>query len=276
MTRHKTKMFGILGGGISYSLSPQIFGILFDKFGLSHGYYLFDIAEKNPKKFIESAKLLGVSGFNITVPFKCSIMSHLDTLNRTASDCHSVNLVKSHNGILTGYNTDIFGIREVFREIGLSACANKRILIIGAGGTGRTALRFFQSKRSKNITIVNRSGMRLRSLLKAFGFDGSSGTVRAFESSRLKTKLGDTEWDVVFNATPVPTEQIIPSSSIGPDSVIFEASYRSNRRLSFAEKTVGGIDMLIYQALRGFEIFTASKIEDYRALKTEIKRSVGV
>ncbi|MBU1317918.1 MAG: shikimate dehydrogenase [candidate division Zixibacteria bacterium] len=275
MTRQEAKIFGILGGGISYSLSPQIFRILFDKFGLPHGYYLFDIAEKNPGKFIESAKLLGVSGFNVTVPFKCSIMSHLDTLHRTASDSHSVNLVKAHNGSLTGYNTDIFGIREVFREMGLSACANKRILIIGAGGTGRTALRFFQSKRARNITIVNRSRRRLGSLLQAFGFDGSSGTVRAYESSRLKTKLGDAEWDIVFNATPVPTEQIIPSSSFSPDSVIFEAAYRSNRRSSLADRTVGGIDMLIYQALRGFEIFTASKIKDYDALKTEIKRSVA-
>lgn len=276
MIRQEAKIFGILGDGISYSLSPQIFNTLFDEFGLPHGYYLFDIAEKNPKKFIDSAEMLGVAGFNVTVPFKCSIISHLDALHTTASDCHSVNVVKAHKGTLKGYNTDIFGIREVFRDVGLSAFARKHILIIGAGGTARTALRFFQSKRPGNITIVNRSGKRLRDLISAFDLDNSPGAVRTYESSRIKAKLADTTWDIVFNATPVSTRQVIPASSVGPDTVLFEAAYGHKRRSSLTERTVGGVDMLIYQALRGFEIFTGTKINDYRALKAKIRRSIDI
>jgi len=276
MKKRTPKIFGILGRDISYSLSPSVFEYLFKKHGLPHGYYLFDIADRSPERFVESVKLLGVAGFNVTVPFKCSIIPYLDALDSSADKCCSVNLVKIHSGILTGYNTDIFGIRSVFEDSNVRSFASSRILIIGAGGTARTALRFFQSKRAKDITIINRSKRRLRSLLQAFDLNRPGGTIRAYESAQLKSRLSDHGWDIVFNATPIPTGKIVPNSAIAGDAVIFEAAYAKQNRAARNRKVVGGIDMLVYQAIKGFEMFTGKRVADYSRSKAELRKSLDI
>ena len=267
------EIFGVLGSKISYSLSPQIFSILFDRFKLPHGYFLFDIGTKALPEFIESAKLLGVAGFNVTVPFKCEIIPYLDKIHSLAKQSRAVNLVIMRKGKLTGYNTDIFGMMESFSESGISSFAGKRTLIIGAGGTARTALAYLLSQACSEISIVNRSRKHLKEMLFEFGLANDSKKIETYQLVGLKKKLKSQRWDIIFNATPLVTERILPGAVMAPGSVIFEAVYRhGNRKLPRKVKLLGGVDMLIFQALKGFEIFTGVGIEDYRRMKRIVKR----
>ncbi len=267
------KIFGILGSNISYSLSPQIFRILFDKYNLSHGYFTFDHASRDLPGFIESVRTLGVSAFSVTVPHKCDIMQHLDSLHRSAVGCRSVNLVVNRNGRLTGHNTDIVGIQKVFADAGVVSFSDLNILIVGAGGTARTALRFFLSKRAKDITIINRGRKRLRIMLSEFSLPADGGWIRAYQKTRLNTKLKGVEWNLVFNATPVATSKLLPKSIMQHRPLVFEAAYADRGvAVERSRPVIGGIDMLLYQALKGFEIMTGCKIGDYKKEKSALKR----
>lgn len=267
------KIFGILGSNISYSLSPQIFKILFDKYNLPHGYFTFDHAGKDLPGFIESVRTLGITAFSVTVPHKCDIKQHLDSMHKSAVDCCSVNLVVNRNGLLTGHNTDIVGIRKVFADAGVVNFSELNILIVGAGGTARTALKFFQSKRAKDITIINRSRKRLREMLSEFSLPADGGWIKAYQKTRLNTKLKNNNWDLVFNATPIATKKLLPKSILQHKPLVFEAAYAGRGVVSeHSRKVIGGIDMLLYQALRGFEIMTGCKIADHKKEKSALKR----
>jgi len=273
--KEKSHIYGILGSGISYTLSPAIFSLLFRKFKLNDGYFVFDCEKKNLKRFVDSAKLLGVSGFNVTMPFKNSIIRHLNSLDRESDTCQSVNLVISRRNGLKGYNTDIFGIDSVFRDSGITSFSQKRILVIGAGGTGRTALTYFQKKKATDITVINRNRKRLELMLNDLGVTMGSRKLHSFHAACIKTSLEDFRWDVILNATPVPTEKIVSSKEIDSGTYIFEAAYSFSNRQSVRSLTIhGGYDMLIYQALRSFEIMTGERVGDYSKMKRSIRRKL--
>jgi shikimate dehydrogenase len=273
----RPKVYGVLGSNISYSLSPQIFRILFDKFRLPHGYFFFDIRPDKFVKFIESARLLDIAGFSVTIPFKCAIMQHLDMTHSSAKYCRAVNLVSVQSGRLIGHNTDIVGVEQVLRQARVPSLKKKQILIIGAGGTARAILGYAMSCEPSGISIANRGRKRLKEMLSAFGIENGSNGIQAHQLPGLRNRLEDSTWDVVFNATPVATEKIVPAAAIRSATVVFEAAYGlKSRKLPPGTRVVGGIDMLIFQALRGFEILTGVKIENYRSARSAIKRKLVV
>lgn len=277
MKMTRPRVFGVLGSKISYSLSPQIFRMLFDKFRLPHGYFFFDIRPNKLVKFIESARLLDVAGFSVTIPFKCTIMQHLDRTHSSAKYCRAVNLVSVRNGKLIGYNTDIVGVEQVLRQAKVPSLKKKRILIIGAGGTARVMLGYAVSCEPSEVSIVNRGRKRLKEMLSVFGIENGSNGIQAHQLTGLRDKLKGSTWDIVFNATPIATERIIPAATIRSAAVVFEAAYGlRSRKLPPGTRVIGGIDMLIFQALRGFEILTGIKIENYRRERSAIKRKLVV
>ena len=273
----RPKVYGVLGSSISYSLSPQIFRLLFDRFRLPHGYFFFDIRPNKLVTFIESVRLLDVAGFSVTIPFKCAIMQYLDKIHSSAKYCQAVNLVSAQNGKLIGYNTDMVGVEQVLRQAKAPSLKKKQILIIGAGGTARVILGYAVSCKPGGISIANRGRKRLKEMLSVFGIENGSDGIQAHQLPGLRNRLKDSTWDIIFNATPIATEKIVPAAAIRSATVVFEAAYGlKNRRLPPGTRVIGGIDMLIFQALRGFEILTGTKIENYRRAGSAIKRKLVV
>ena len=68
----------------------------------------------------------------------------------------------------------------------------------------------------------------------------------------------------------------MPRSAVARNAVIFEAAYARKGHAVRSNKVVGGIDMLVYQAIKGFEILCGSKIRDYRKAKAEIRKRLSV
>jgi shikimate dehydrogenase len=277
MKTEKPKVYGVLGSNISYSLSPRIFRILFDKFRLPHGYFFFDIRPKMLTRFVESVRLLDVAGFSVTIPFKCAIMQHLDRTHSSAKYCRAVNLVSVQNGKLIGHNTDIVGVEQVLRQAKVPSLKKKQILIIGAGGTARVILGYALSCEPGGISIANRGRKRLKEMLSVFEIENQSNGIQAHQLPALKNRLKGSAWNFVFNATPIATEEIVPAAAIRSATVVFEAAYGlKSRKLPKGTRVIGGIDMLIFQALRSFEILTGIKIENYRRARSAIKRKLIV
>jgi shikimate dehydrogenase len=276
MRKEVPKIYGILGSDIAYSLSPQIFKALFDQYKLPHGYFLFDTKRQKLADFVESARSIGIAGYNVTIPFKCDIMSHLDSVHSSARCCRAANLVIMRGRKLTGYNVDLMGIDDVFREARMSSVAKKRVLLIGAGGTARTMLMYILAHKPAEVSVVNRSRRRLLNMLSELGVSERPRGIEACRLPALRSRLRDSSWDTIFNATPVETAAIVPDTVIRRAEAVFEAAYGSVAcNILRGPKLVGGVDMLIFQALRGFEILTGINIENRRRMKAIVKRKLS-
>jgi shikimate dehydrogenase len=168
-------------------------------------------------------------------------------------------------------------IEEVLQEASVRSLRNKRVLLIGAGGTARTALAYVVSRAPDAVSIVNRGRKRLREMLSELGIaDGSDG-IEAHQLPSIRSKLRGVTWDIIINATPVATEEIVPYSAISSATAVFETMYGlTNRNLPPETRIIGGVDMLIFQALKGFEIFTGIEIENHRRQKAAVRRRLGI
>src|SRR5689334_6608768 len=133
----QTKTIALIGHPVHHSLSPIIQNIALQACGLSHVYLAHDVAPSALGRAVQGMKALGYIGWNVTIPHKVEIISHLDELDETASEIGAVNTVVNHNGRLIGYNTDGMGyIRSLQEEMNFDL-RGKKVLMVGSGGAAR-------------------------------------------------------------------------------------------------------------------------------------------
>lgn len=113
-----TRMCCLFGDPVEHSKSPMLHNTAFEKTGLNYAYLAFDIKAENIKDAVEAARALNFTGFNLTMPHKITVMDYLDKLDPAAELIKTVNTVRNDNGVLTGFNTDGYGMMKAFREHG--------------------------------------------------------------------------------------------------------------------------------------------------------------
>ncbi|MDR3273104.1 MAG: shikimate dehydrogenase [Flavobacteriaceae bacterium] len=148
------KKFGLLGKNISYSFSQHYFTQKFKDLGLTdYTYEVFDIQEKKdiPKIF----DIPDLQGFNVTIPYKQEIISHLDELSAEAEKIGAVNTVKINGMKRKGCNTDAVG----FKNSLLPMLEKQHIsaLVLGSGGASK-AVSYVLTELDIPHTIISRSG----------------------------------------------------------------------------------------------------------------------
>lgn len=256
----KTKLFGLLGWPIDYTMSPQIHNQLSEKEGRNAVYLAFPTEEKDLATFVAFARVY-LKGFNVTVPYKEKILPFLDSVDFSAKVCGAVNTVRVADGKLIGYNTDGGGGKRcIEKKICLSG---KTAVIKGAGGAARgLAAALLPECR---VLIDARRREQAEALV--------SGLSPFFPGREIAVYTGQ-PGDILINATTLGSESQpgIPFSEeqIRHSSLVYDAVYAPRRTelIITAEKfgipTVLGMDMLTGQALLAREIFFAeeSKEED--------------
>lgn len=154
---NKPGIYGLLGYGIKYSLSPEIHNHIFSRFGITAIYGLFDVP---PGGFRAGIRALAekASGFNVTKPYKEETAKIFTSLSREARLTGSVSMVSNN----MGYNTDYLALEELVHRHG-NGLAGMGCTIFGSGGAARTAA-FLFGKLKMQITIMNRSIERAQKL----------------------------------------------------------------------------------------------------------------
>lgn len=117
-------------------------------------YELREIARDSLGDFVKNCPF---DGFNVTIPYKTEIMRYLDEVEPRAAKIGSVNTVVYRGGKSVGYNTDIDGMAEMLAFQGIPL-GNKHVMILGSGGTGRTAAALASEAGAKSVTVVSRQG----------------------------------------------------------------------------------------------------------------------
>src|SRR5215213_1813858 len=162
----QVKTYCIIGDPIYHSLSPSMQNSAFNSLGLNCTYIAFRVPRGQLEESINALRAVGISGFNVTIPHKVDILKYIGHLDSSAVKASAVNTVHNVNGILKGYNTDIFGFIEPLRKRNINF-NGMNILLLGAGGSARAVIAGFSEMKGINkITIANRTLEKARQLAK--------------------------------------------------------------------------------------------------------------
>ncbi|MCT4661771.1 MAG: shikimate dehydrogenase [Tissierellales bacterium] len=268
----ETRLYGLIGHLVESSKSPAIHNKLFESENINGTYLAFDVERRSLEEAVKGLRVLGARGFNVTIPFKESVIDYLDDIDASASDIGAVNTVLIENGRLVGYNTDGRGFCAVLEDEGVDL-ADSKILLIGAGGAAR-GIAFALSEHDFNcLDIINRNEKRGSNLAKDLN------DIRVeYIGNEVKDK---SKYDLVINTTSIgmtPNEEVSPMIVDGFKStaVFADIVYKPHETKFLKEakclghKVVYGIDMLIYQALLSEEIWQKN-IFDKKSLKYSIR-----
>lgn len=237
-------IYAVIGNPVRHSMSPKLHSLLIK----DCNYYAVELKAEELKDFCIFAKEK-LKGFNITVPYKKDIIKYLDNTDMLAKDIGSVNTVKTENGRLYGYNTDMYGLLTAIKEHNIEI-KNKNILILGAGGIALTAV-YALKKEGGNITVA------ARDVLKA---ENSIKNTAVIDINNIKGS-----YDIVINCTPCGMTGQEDNSAVDikniPCEFLFDTIYNplKTKLIKDAENAgitaANGLNMLIYQAVKAQNIW---------------------
>jgi shikimate dehydrogenase len=162
----RTKIAGVLGVGIDYTLSPLIHNKGYQLLGLNAVYLPFHGKEGYLSEILSGFCFTqNFMGFNITVPFKEMAYREMDISGEEADAVQAVNTVKPKQDKLIGYNTDVVGFKRAVEELGF-VCNGKNVLILGAGGAARAAAVALDQMGAGRIWMANRGKVRREKAVK--------------------------------------------------------------------------------------------------------------
>jgi shikimate dehydrogenase len=250
------KQYGIIGYPLGHSFSGKYFtgkfrrenlvDCRFENFEIDNVGLFKSIISKNPE----------LRGLSVTIPYKRSIMSFLDSINAEAKEIDAVNCIKidkrGKKRILTGYNTDIYGFEHSF--VPLLKPHHKKALILGSGGASKAVV-YVLEKLEIDYLIVTRTPHGCKHI--RYG---------VLHKEIMK------EHNIIINTTPlgmypdINSFPDIPYEFINKDSFLFDLVYNPEMTL-FLKKgseqgaTVkNGLEMLHLQAEKAWEIWNNSKL----------------
>lgn len=153
--QQKTK-FGLIGKNLSHSFSKSYFLKKFKDLKLeNHKYYNYDLPEISEFPFITYHREEEFGGFNVTIPYKESIIKYLSSLDDDAQKIGAVNTIKiTNDNQLIGFNTDVYGFKNSLKP--LLKVHHKKALILGTGGASK-AIAFVLNKLNIDFQFVSRN-----------------------------------------------------------------------------------------------------------------------
>jgi len=235
--------FGLLGKGISYSLSPHIFETISKHKNMEITYELFDVEETSIKYVIDKLKHGEINGLNVTKPYKETVLQYCDLLSSEAEAIQSVNTLIVENGNVKGYNTDIDGFEKLLEESGFESL--KPIYVFGNGGSSKSVA-YVLNKKNLDFKIVKRNTSQ-----RDF-FHHNEITYHEVGPGQglviQTTTVGLDDKDI-----PLVEEKTLRDKSM--IDLIYHVSETKHMKLS--KQSINGIDMLIHQALKSFSIWTS-------------------
>ncbi len=148
------KRYGLIGHPLKHSQSRFYFNEKFEHEGLDCRYQHFDL--KSIEEIHEVMETYpDLCGFNVTIPYKEAIIPLLDEIDPTAKEIGAVNVVTIQNGMLKGYNTDVYGFSQLL-ERALKGKEVEHALVLGTGGASK-AVRYVLKQKNIPFSTVSRS-----------------------------------------------------------------------------------------------------------------------
>ena len=256
LSEEKTMEYGLIGEHLPHSFSKTIHEQIGD-----YSYELHEIDKEELGSFMSRKEFKGI---NVTIPYKQAVIPYLDEISGRAQRIGAVNTIVNRDGKLYGDNTDYMGMLALANKLGIDF-TGKKVMILGTGGTSRTARAIAADQGARQILIVSRTGK-----------DGAITYEQAYADH------ADTQ--IIINTTPCGMFPRADEWPIDPDCFpdlvgVIDAIYnplqtemirRAKKRGIPAE---GGLYMLVAQAVYAAEQFMNTTL-DTKALIDKIYKDL--
>ena len=251
----ETMICGLVGLPVMHSVSPHVHNSAFVSQGINGVYLPFEVHDAHqffarmvhPRTRELNWNLRGLS---VTAPHKQAVMECLDWIEAEAKEMGAVNTVVIEEDRLLGYNTDAAGfIEPLLRRFG--TLRDAKVAVMGAGGAARAAVWALQ-RQSANVTLFARNLTKAQPLAELFAIPCRSLAGASFDGC-----------DLLVNATP---QSPVSREQLHGVRCVYDLVYNpvETRLLSEAQEagceTLGGLEMLLAQAARQFELWTGKNV----------------
>ena len=275
------KQLFVIGDPVAHSLSPLLHQAMLDQTGAAYRYDVRTVRPEELPAFVRWAKDGGCAGFNVTMPHKEAILPLLDEVDATAASCGAVNTVCIREGRAIGHNTDGTGFLDSLAGQGFYP-QGRTVLLLGAGGAAKAVGHALAAAGAGRIIVCARRSERAAALAAQLPGCGE-GIVLAQDAIQQAAAA----CDLLVNATPLGMAgspafaRLDFLQAMPPHAVVYDLVYHP-RRTALLEaaarqglRTVGGIDLLIRQAVRAFTFFTG-ETPDTAALYATLRAPLGL
>jgi len=266
------RVAGIAGWPVTYSRSPRLHGFWLQRHGVDGAYIPLPIRPGEFATAIRGLAAAGLAGANVTIPHKLAAFEIADTVEQTARRAGAVNTLVFQDGRIIGSNTDGYGFIANLRAHGVDLTEGPALLL-GAGGSARAVAAALQDQ-GVEVTIANRTRARAEALARQLP------GLRILDWSNRTAALADHA--LVVNATPLgmagndPLEidlspaaeslTVVDNVYVPLETPLLVAARERGLR------TVGGLGMLLHQAVPGFRAWFGVQPE----VDEELRRFVAV
>lgn len=251
------KEFYVVGTPIGHSMSPLLHNTGYEQLGLPHKFMKFETDK--PEVVVELIKRPNFGGCAITIPLKIKMMDKVDEISESGKSIGAINTIyKSANGKIVGTNTDWIGIKDSFAHHGVTKAQVG--LIIGAGGTCRSAIYAMKQMGCSKVYILNRTDSKVKELAKEF------------DIVEEVIDEGVSKANIIVSCVPANVELAVFEESIRKvlskipaGSILIEAAYkpRITEVMKFSEsvghEVIPGAEMLVFQGIEQFKIWNGLK-----------------
>jgi shikimate dehydrogenase len=263
-----TRCCAVYGFPIGHSASPAMHNAAFAALSLNWRYLAFEVHPDDLPVAFEGARMMGFAGLNLTVPHKLLALELVDVLDPSAKKWGAVNTIRFEaTGVggrskirAVGFNTDADAMVTALREDLKLELRGARVLLLGAGGAGRTAALRLAAEKVAELFLVNRTRKKAEAV---------AGEIKKqFPSARVTVGYPKSAVDLLINATSLGLQPADPlpfdgrQFSLKQAGAVYDLIYRpAETPLLKAARTAGGqtangLGMLLHQGAKAFEIWT--------------------
>ena len=266
-TDSDSMIIGLVGHPLSQSASKRMFTQALKDAGINGHYLNFDTVSLDGLDDV--IRDYDIKGVNVTIPYKDDILAYVDVLDQSAKNTGAASMILNTGDRLIGSNTDVDGARFAVENAGVEIEVGMKVLMIGSGGVAMACDYYFTSEGA-DVTIIGRNKKTVNDLCRQFG-------------SETTEKSDPSEYDMIVNCTPIgmyeEEKYPIDISKLRSEQIVFDVVYTKETQLEAVGrergcKIIPGLDMLIGQGMRSFEVWTGQK-SDYSSMKFSLVGDSG-
>ena len=248
--------FGLVGKKLGHSFSQKYFTNKFNEEGIKASYQNFEL--ESIEEIANLFKIRDLKGFNVTIPYKQSIISYLDFIYAPISSLNAINTVKMVNEgtkiVKYGFNTDVYGFYHSLKP--LLKPYHKKALILGTGGAAQ-AVAFVLEKLDIEFKFVSRNSQN------------------GFLYSQIDETLMS-EYFLIVKTSPlgqfpnINEKPDLPYNAVTSKHLFYDLVYNPNETLFLKEafkrgaNIKNGLEMLHLQAEKAWQIFNAKELSQIK------------
>lgn len=253
----KQPHYFVIGHPISHSLSPIMHNTALQHYSMDATYYAVDVFPDELTSFIAWCNNDQFLGCNITLPYKRQLFDLVDRRGEAAEMIGAINTISKDNGELAGDNTDIFGFLHPLEPLS-DLIENTEAIVFGTGGASGAVVHGLKSLGVEKIYLVTRNPGSKHTETNFIEYIGYSQWASVTENASIVVNTTPLGMHPKTHQSPVrDSEAYLLKDKICYDLVYNPQETRFLRQAKpHAERTITGIDMLIHQGSRSFEIWT--------------------